>query len=344
MMKAVVVNSYGGPEVLSYQDVPDPTPGPDEVLIRTEAISVNYADIKARRGVDSVHHVPPFISGLEAAGTIAALGETVHDFEVGQRVVALPNSGAYAELAVAPAHLTFPLPDEVAFESTAGIISFITAFNVLTLAGRLSPGESVLIHAAAGGAGIAAVQFAKLLGAGRVIGTVGSDEKAELVSNLGADHVINYRTEDFATRVLEITDNSRVDLIIDSVAGSTFEAGLSCLAPFGRIVVFGHTSGRPGNVQTNVLQIENRAVVGYRGRAYLERRPEVMTRAGNAVLEYLATGKVQPVIGERFLLGDAAASHRLVESRRSVGKVLLFPEDSETGLNLAQEKRIGART
>lgn len=327
-MKAVIVDSYGGPEVLSYQDTPEPAPGPNEILIRTGATSVNYADVKARRGVDSVSHVPPFIPGVEVSGTIIALGEGVSNLEVGQRVVSIPGHGAYAEFAAAPAHLTFPLPDEVSFELSSGIVSFITALNVLTLAGDFSKGESVLVHAAAGGVGTAAVQLAKLLGAGQIIGTVGSDAKAEVVRELGADRVINYQREDFVERVHEFTDGSGVDLILDSVAGDTFDASLGCLAPFGRIVVFGHTSGKPGNAPTNLLQIENCAIIGYRGRAYLKRRPEVMIEAGNRVLEYLASGKIQQVVAERFPLSEASSSHRFVESRTNIGKVLLVPHNT----------------
>ncbi len=202
----------------------------------------------------------------------------------------------------------------------------MTAFNVLTLAGRLSPGESVLVQAAAGGVGSTAVQLAKRLGAGLVIGTVGSDEKAALVRELGADHVINYRREQLAPRVHELTNSADLDLILDSVGGGPmFDAGLRCLAPGGRTVVFGHTSGEPGHAPTNILQEENRAVIGYRGRAYLKRRPEVMVQAANAMLKRAADGEIRLVIGGRFALSDATAAHRCVESRENVGKILLFP-------------------
>ena len=324
-MKAVFVNRYGGPEVLSYQDAPDPTPGSDEVLIRTEIANVNFADIKARRGTDSVTTSLPFILGHEVVGTIEAVGAHVHSLRVGQRVTAVITRGAYAELVAAPAALTFPLPETLASEDAAGLVVLMTAFNVLTLAGRITPGESVLVHAAAGGVGSTAIQFAKRLGAGLVIGTVGSDEKAKLVGDLGADHVINYRREPLAARVLELTGGTGVDLILDSVGGSTFDAGLRCLAPGGRVVIFGHTSGEPGHAPTTVLQEENRAVIGYRGRAYLTRRPEVMVQTAKAVLKRVTDGDIRLVIGARFPLREAAAAHRLVEQRESVGKVLLLP-------------------
>src|SRR5438093_3781252 len=180
-MKAVFVHRYGEPEVLTYQEAPDPTPGPDEVLIRTAIASVNFADIKARRGTDSVTTQLPLIPGHEVVGTIEAVGDKVHTLRMGQRVVAVISSGAYAELVAAPAAFTFSLPETLASEAAAGLVVLITAFNILTLAGRLSPGESVLVQAAAGGTGSTAVQLAKRLGAGLVIGTVGSDEKAALV-------------------------------------------------------------------------------------------------------------------------------------------------------------------
>ncbi len=324
-MKAVMVNRYGGPEVLTYQEAPDPTPGPDEVLIRTEVASVNFADLKARRGTDSVTTPLPLIPGHEVVGTVEAVGEQGHTLCVGQRVTAVVTSGAYAELVVAPAVFTFPLPDTLASEAAAGLVVLMTAFNVLTLAGRLSAGESVLVQAAAGGVGSTAVQFAKRLGAGLVIGTVGSEQKGGLVRELGADQVINYRHEPLTPRVLQLTNGAGVDLILDSVGGSTFDAGLHCLAPGGRIVIFGHTSGESGHAPTTILQEENRAVIGYRGRAYLKRRPAVMTQAATAVLQHVADGDVRLVIGGRFALRDAAAAHQFVEGRESVGKVLLFP-------------------
>jgi len=323
-MKAIVVTRHGGPEVLTYQDWPDPVPGEGQVLIRTEITSVNFADVQLRRGTYHAGSPPPTVPGLDVYGTIVALGPGVTGLENGQKVAAFSASGSYAELALAPAVLTFPVPAGVDPETAAAFPTVgITAYNLLTLAGRLVPGETVLVHAAAGGVGSVALQLAKILGAGRVIGTVGSDKKAALARELGCDDVINYEAEDFAARVNEITDGAGADLILDSVAGPVFDRELSCLATFGRIVMYGHTSGEAGHVSTRDLHGPTRAVIGYSSSTYRRYRPEALRPAAEAVLGYLAKGRLRMVIGGRFDLQDAPDAHRLIEKRAHVGKILL---------------------
>ncbi len=328
-MRAVVVTAFGGPEVLQYQEVPDPRPGLGQVLIRVAATGVNFADIQARRGRYHGEATPPFIPGLDAAGTIVAVGEGVHGLRVGQRVAAFPLGGSYAEFVLADPALVYPLPDGVDFDTAAAFPTIgITAYNLLRTAGQLAEGETVLIHAAAGGVGTTAVQVARLLGAGRVLGTVGDDAKAELVRGLGADVVINYRREDFAARVRELTDGRGADVILDSVAGPVFRASLTCLAPFGRLVVFGQASGEPGQVPSADLYPLNRAVIGYSTGGYRRLRPAALRPAAEVVLDWLATRRLHLIISRRFALAEAAEAHRLVESRASTGKVLLLPETS----------------
>jgi NADPH:quinone reductase len=325
-MKAVVVNRLGPPEVLEYQDVPEPQAAPGQVLIRVAATGVNFADIMARRGRYHGGAAPPFVPGLDVAGTITSVGTGVTGLAVGQRVAAFPAGGSYAEQVAADPVLVYALPDAVDFETAAAFPTVgVTAYNLLSLVGRLAGGETVLVHAAGGGVGTTAIQMARRLGAGRVIGTVGDDAKIGLVRDLGADEVINYQREDFAARVRDLTGGSGADVVLDSVAGPTFEASLTCLAPFGRLVVFGQASGEPGVARSADLYGMNRAVLGYSTGGYRRLRPAALRPAAEAVLRLLADGEVRFVVGGRYPLAEAAEAHRSVESRKSTGKILLLP-------------------
>lgn len=324
-MKAVYATAYGPPDVLQLKDAPLPEPGPGRVRIRVAATTVNFADIQSRRAPYIATRVPPFIPGLEGAGTIDALGPGVQGFEVGQRVTAHMDA-AYAEYALALAVEVFALPDALDFERAATVPSVGTvAVNLLTMAGRLQPGETVLIHAAAGGVGSTAVQLARVLGAGLIIGTVGSAEKAKLALELGADAVINYREETVAARVQALTGGVGVDVVLDGVGADTFEASIASLAPWGRLVCYGMASGPPPPVAFGSLYGDNRSIVGYSNGGHRRRRPESLRPAGLAALKLLAQGRWKPVIGARLPLAQAAEAHRMIEDRESIGKVLLIP-------------------
>ncbi len=319
-MKSILVREYGEPSVLEVADLPVPEPSVGQVRIKTAFTSVNFADIKMRRG-----GAPrlPFTPGLDASGVVDAVGDNVQNFEVGQRVAAYVAAGSYAAYVLAEAELCYPLP-EVSLEQGAGIGILITAYNVLTNAGRFRRGESVLVHAGAGGVGSTLVQLAKALGAERIFATVGSDEKAEVAAQLGADEVINYRKSAFDEVVNEKTSGEGVDLILDSVAGPNAERGMNCLADFGRLVIYGHTGeGGAAAIKSTLLHKNNRAVIGYSSGGYRKARPEVLREVAERGLRLLASGEVEILLGERFKLKDAAAAHEFVESRRSVGKVLL---------------------
>lgn len=325
-MKAVVLPRYGGPEVLSYEEVADPVPGAGEVLVRVEAASINFADAKLRVGQYHQGAPPPTIPGLDVGGTVAALGRGVTGLAVGDRVAAGLSGGGYAELAVAKASLVWRLPESVATDTGAAFpIAGITAYNVLALAGRLAPGESVVVHSAAGGVGTTAAQLARILGAGLVIGTVGDPAKVVAARDAGCDEVIVREEEDFVARVNELTSGAGADVILDSVAGETLTRGLDCLAPFGRLVAYGISAGEPGRVLSNQLHPVNRAVVGYSSGHYRRYRPEALRPAAEAVLGLLAEGRLRLVIGHRFPLAEAAKAHELIESRSSIGKILLVP-------------------
>lgn len=323
-MAAVVAPEPGGPDVLELRRLEPPAPGAGQVRMRIHATSVNFADIKARRGGPAARF--PFVPGLDAAGVIDAVGEGVDGVAPGQRVAAYTATGSYAELALADARLCFALPDALPFEQGAGIGVLVTARNVLERVGRLQRGERVLVHAAAGGVGSTLVQLARAMGAGWIAGTVGSDAKAAVAREAGADAVIDYRASPFDEVVMDLTDGRGVDLVLDAVAGRNAERGLACLAPFGRLVIYGHVAPEgAARFDSTQLHKSNRAVLGYSSGGYRRARPEELRAAGEAGVTALAAGDVRIVIGARYRLADAGAAQRLVEERRSVGKVLLTP-------------------
>lgn len=322
-MKAIIVEEHGEPEKLVWREVPDPHPGPGQVLIRTALTGVNFADVQARRGGYDAGSPPPFTPGLDVVGIVEKVGEGVEGLEPGARVAAFPQGGSYAEKVLARSVLTYPIPDELSDEAVAGLTVLVTAYNLLTLAGRLEPGETVLVHAAAGGVGSTAVQLARALGASRVIATVGNESKAEFVRKLGADEVIGY--EGLAQRVLEFTNNVGADLILDSISGPVFQEGMKCLAPFGRLVIFGHASGQAGTFETRPLHRQSKAVIGYSSGHLRRSRPDALRPTVAAVLGHLLRGEVRLEVGARFRLEEAAGAHALIESRQSVGKILLYP-------------------
>ena len=325
-MYAIFVTKHGPPEVLELMDAPTPEPGPGQVRIKVAATTVNFADIQSRRGSYHGSAAPPFIPGLEVAGTVDKLGPGVVGLDVGQRVAAHADGGSYAQYAVGRSVGVFPLPDSIEWEPAACFPSVgTTSFNLLNLAGRLQPGETVLIHAAAGGIGSTAVQLARVLGASKIIGTVGSAEKAKLILELGADAAINYREEDVAERVRELTSGTGVDVVLDGVGADTFESSVKSLAPYGRLVAFGQSSGPPTPVSFGQLYGDNKSIVGYSTGGRRRTRPEDLRPAGLAVLKLLAAGRWKPVIGGSYPLEQAGEAQRLVEDRASVGKVLLIP-------------------
>lgn len=324
-MKAVYVTAFGPAEVLQVREAPLPEPGPGQVRIRVAATTVNFADIQGRRGAYPTPQEPPFVPGVEAAGTIDALGLGVQGLSPGQRVSAHIQGGSYGEFALARAVEVFAIPESLPWNLAACVPSVgTTAFNLLTLAGRMLPGETVLVQAAAGGVGSTAVQLARTLGAGMVIGAVGSPEKAKLAKELGADIVINYREEDIAQRVRAAT-GSGADVVLDGVGAATFEASLASLAPFGRLVMFGMASGPPPPVGFGPLYGDNKTIVGYSTGGHRRTRPEALRAPGLAVLKLLVQGRWKPVVGASFPLAQAAVAHWMVEEQESTGKVILFP-------------------
>jgi NADPH2:quinone reductase len=325
MMHAIEVAGYGDASQLRYVERDEPVPGPGQVAIRVALTGVNFADIMARRGAYHAGSPPPFVPGLDCVGTISALGDGVADLKVGQRVAAFVDAGSYAQTVLARDVLTYPLHDRISDEAGASLLLLVTAYHTLTFAGKIKAGESVLVHAAAGGVGSTAVQIAKHLGAKPIIATAGSSAKLSIARGAGADVTIDYTKEDITAAVLRATENRGADVILDSVAGDVFAASVEAFAPFGRYVIYGMSSGKPGEAKTPIFHTQNRSLVGFSAGHYRNLRPAVLREGTMAVLELVAAGVVTPIIGARFPLRDAAQAQTLVESRASHGKVLLDP-------------------
>ncbi|HSU78972.1 MAG TPA: NADPH:quinone oxidoreductase family protein [Candidatus Angelobacter sp.] len=321
-MKAIFVTRLEGPEGLELRDVEKPKPAPNQVLIRVAATSVNFADIKSTYG--NYHNAgnPPFIPGLDAAGTIEAVGSEITNFKVGERVIGFPKNGSYAEYIVIEEPLVFSIPDSIDFETAAACptVSF-TSYKLLADVARLEKGETVLIHAAAGGIGTTAIQLAKILGAGKIIGAVSSLEKESVALEVGADHVITY--DGFSGKVNELTGGMGADVILDSLAGEITEESMLCLAPYGRLVNFGNATGRAGQISSYDLHSSCRSILGFSLGTTRNKRPELLQSAAKTVLPLLAEGLLKMSISCQFSLGEATMAQAFVESRRSTGKVIL---------------------
>ena len=324
-MKTILVEEFGEPEVLRYTDAERPSPGEEEALIEVRSVGVNYADTMRRRNQYVESQELPFTPGSEVAGTVAEVGKGVENVSVGDRVVTLLRTGGYAEYAVAPARSLIPLPEPLDFDEAAAVpLQGLTAYHCIKTSGALQVGESVLVHAAAGGVGTFAVQMAKLLGAGTVIATASSEEKRYLARSLGADVLIDYTEEDWPEKVREATEGRGADVILEMVGSGFPENNLTCLNVFGRMVVFGAASRERGTIVPADLMRKCHAVVGF----YLPqvmRRPDLFVPSLREVLGWISSGDLQLTIGATYPLENAAEAHADLEGRRTTGKLLLNP-------------------
>lgn len=320
-MLAVRVHRPGGPEVLELEQVPVPSPGAGEALVRIDAAGLNFIEVYQRSGL---YRIPlPVTLGGEGAGEVVEVGEGVTEVAVGDRVAWAGGFGAYAEYAALPAARLVPLPDGVTTRQGAAImLQGMTAQYLATATYAIREGDRVLVHAAAGGTGLLLVQIAKMRG-GYVIGTAGSEEKAALAREAGADEAIVYTREDFVEGVRRITGGAGVRVVYDSVGKSTFLKGLDVLTPRGMMVLFGQSSG---SVEPLDPQLLNQKGGLYLTRPslfqYIATREELLARAGE-VLRWVADGKLQVRIGAEYPLAEVAEAHRALEGRRTVGKVVL---------------------
>jgi NADPH:quinone reductase len=324
-MKAVQLQEYGGPEVLEIIEIERPIPTGREVLIEIKTIGVNYADTARREGRYVVKTPLPFIPGAEIAGVVASVGEKVTTVKPGTRVVTLIESGGYSEFALADERSLIPLPEQLDFRNAAALpLQGLSAYHVLKTMGRLEKGETVLVHAAAGGVGTLAVQLAKLFGAGKIIATASSSEKLELARQMGADVLVNYTESNWVEQVLDATGGKGVNVALEMVGGDVFNKTLKCLATFGRLVVFGAASGEQSKMYPSSLMARNQSVIGF-FLPQIMRKPELLLPSLVELLTYLGEGKLKLTIGGVFPLEDAANVHRLLQSRKTTGKLILEP-------------------
>jgi NADPH2:quinone reductase len=325
MPHIIRVEHNGGPEVMQWVELPAPDPAAGEVRIRQKAVGVNFLDVYYRKGVYPPPAGFPFVPGSEGAGVVDAVGAGVTEFKVGDRVAYFGAIGAYAEVRTFPANRCLKIPDGIEDRTlAAGLLKGLTAETLLHRVFKVGKGTTILFHAAAGGVGSIACQWAVALGA-TVIGTVGSDEKIEAARSAGCQHVINYRSGNFVEAVKAITGGAGVDVVYDSIGNDTFPGSLDCLKHFGMWVSFGQSSGLPPPFQTSLLQSKG-SLFATRPTInnYLAKRAALESAAAN-LFAVLKAGTVTISIGQEFALKDAADAHRALEARQTVGTTVLIP-------------------
>jgi NADPH2:quinone reductase len=322
-MKAILVRETGGPEVLKYEDVPEPSPKPGEALVTVNAAGLNFIDTYQRSGA---YKVPlPFVLGQEGAGIVSALGSDVEKLKVGDKVAWTGILGSYAEKIAVPAERLVALP--AGFDTRQGaamMLQGMTAHYLACTTYPLKPGDTALVHAGAGGVGLLLTQIAKMRGA-RVITTVSTDEKARLSEEAGADHVVPYTSVNFEEAVKRLTNGKGVNVVYDSVGQSTFAKSLNCLAPRGMLVLFGQSSGPVAAFDPQVLSQKGSLFLTRPTLVnYIATRAELQQRAGD-LIGWIAAGRLKLRMKFEFSLRDAAEAHRALEGRKTTGKVLLIP-------------------
>jgi NADPH2:quinone reductase len=323
-MKAIRAHEWCGPRDLVIDEIEQPEPGDGQILVRVNAAGLNFPDLLIITGKYQFKPALPFSPGFEIAGTVEKLGPGVTKFRAGQRVIAQVPVGGFAEYAIAEESYAHALPDSMSDEEGAAFpLVYQTSYFGLAYRGALQKGETVLVHSAAGGVGLAAVQIARALGAGKVIGTVGSDDKLPVVRENGADIALNYQTEDFVEVVKRETKGRGADVIYDPVGGEMGERSTKCIAFEGRLVIIGFTSGKFSNFVANHILVKNYSVVGLHWGAYRHNNPAKIEQGWSELMELYQTGKLKPVIGGRFYMEKVADAMEFLASRKAVGKIVL---------------------
>jgi NADPH:quinone reductase len=326
MPGAVRVYKVGGPDVLTYEDVPTPEPKAGEVVVRQHASGVNFIDVYFRSGLYSPPGGLPFIAGAEGAGEVIGLGPGVTDVRIGDRVVAWSgNVGGYAVERTFPADRLIKLPDSISFEQAAGMmLKGMTAQYLVRRTFRVDKGHVVLVHAAAGGTGLLLCQWAKSLGA-TVIGTVGSEEKAALARENGADHTILYTADDWPARVAEVTEGEKCHVVYDGVGRATYPGSLDCLRPRGLWVTFGNASGPVEPVPMLTLMQKGSLYATRPTLAHYVAKREDLLATASELFDVVTTGTVRIPVNQRFPLKEARAAHEALENRSTTGSTILLP-------------------
>ncbi len=322
-MQAVVAESLSGVSDLRIGKQPVPEPKPGQVLVRVKAAGINYADVMQARGLYAGGPKPPYIAGVEAAGEVVETTEG-SSLKVGDQVMGYGVS-AFAEYIAWPAGNLLPLPDGWTMEQGAAFpVQWLTAYGCLKTVGRLQEGDSVLIHAAAGGVGLAATKLAKHLGA-KVFATASSQEKLELAKAHGADELINYSTQDFVAEVKARTEGQGVDLVLEMVGGETFERNFRAVKPYGRIVVFGSATAKQAVIDNTTLIFKPVEVIGYHLAVMAQKRPDLMMPCLGEVMQLVRKGIINPEPPTTFPLADAVRALSDLEARKTTGKLVLIP-------------------
>ncbi|WP_147804195.1 quinone oxidoreductase family protein [Alkalicoccus halolimnae] len=324
-MKAVQIHSFGGPEVLTYEEIETPKPHQGEVVVKVSAVGANYADTMRRQNHYVVDTPLPFIPGSEVVGEVVELGEGVTNVQQGDRVVALVGENGYAEYVRINAQTLIPVPETLSDHEAAALpLQGLSAYHIIKTMGRLEKGESILIHAAAGGVGTLAVQLAKRFGAGNIIATASTPEKRELALSLGADQVVDYTKDGWEKEVLELTEGHGADVALEMAGGKIFDQTLDCLAPFGRLVVYGAASGELPNLEPFRLLEKNQSVIGF-FLPQMMAKPELFQQSLQELVSLAARKELTFEIGGVYPLKEAARLHEDMENRRTSGKLILEP-------------------
>ena len=322
-MKALLCEEYGPIEKLVVGERDAPQPGPGQVRIAVHACGINFADTLIVQGKYQEKPALPFSPGLEVAGEVVELGDGVEGLAPGDRVICLCGNGGMAEEVCGPASSTVRIPDEMDFETAAGFsVTYGTSHVALDFKARLQPGETLLVHGAAGGVGLTAVELGKLMGA-TVIATASTDEKLALAKRYGADHLINYSQGEFREQVKALTNGAGADVIYDPVGGDTFDQSVRCINWDGRILVIGFASGVIPKLSTNIALVKSFSVMGLYWGAYTRRKPAVLQDSWRTLLDWYAQGKLRPHISRTFALQDGASALAHVAGRQATGKVVV---------------------
>jgi len=322
-MKAVVCRDLTGIDGLALEELPDPgSPGPGQVRLRIAAAGLNYADLLVTAGKYQVKHQPPFVPGFEAAGIVEAVGPEVAEIQVGDRVMAIPEAGGFAEAAIVAADAVYPAPKGLGAAEAAGFpIAYGTSYLALVEQAKLVAGETLLVHGAAGGVGLTAVEIGKALGA-HVVATAGGPDKCAVAKAHGADHVIHYKSEDIRERVKALVGG--VDVVYDPVGGSTFEASLRVMNWNARILIIGFAGGPVPQIPANILLVKNVAAMGFYFGSWRRHRPDVAARSFAALNGMVDAGQLQPLVSHRLPLAEFRQALGLIQARQSTGKVVLL--------------------
>ena len=325
-MKALLCTEFGPLEKLTIQEIPKPSPGPGQVLLDVKASSLNFPDVLMAQGLYQVKPPLPFSPGTEMAGVVVETGVDVQGFKTGDRVIAMPGWGGFAEECAVDADRLIPLPEGMDFDTGAAFLyTYETSLHALRDRGRLQAGETLLVLGAAGGVGLAAVEIGKAMGA-RVIAAASSEDKLALCKERGADEAINYVSENLRGRINELTGQRGVDIVFDPVGGSYTETALRAMAWGGRLLVIGFAAGDIPKIPINLALLKERSIIGVYWGESIKHDPEGHARNVKQLVEWLAAGKVNPVISERVPLSKAADAMKRMFNRQVKGKVVVLPE------------------